>query len=722
MSLNAICNFTANAVTTSGSGTLYAAAGSLCTIALQSAGTAYRGSVDIDCGTIPEAGSSHRLAGAGWNASFNLPDADVSLNVSVTVADINGATASSEFTLVVVRSGQLPVQHWGAAGDGTTDDTTAIQTATNALAGTGFTLLFPAGTYVVSGSPSIPANTQISASASASFTGAGGTAFATAITATSGSTAGTITNLDPTSPDLVRFASRATATALAGAAETTGYYARLDHGTLGNIATYGLYVEVDPLQNYTSGGCAIKVLHAGHGDGCYVGLVSKSFEAATITAMTGNGVSPIVCTVPGHGYGQGDIVTIAGCTGNTAANGTWYGITVIDANTFSLPNSTGNGAYNASSGTAQDIDSPVGYEAAAFRDGTVGFLSSMQKAGGCASWQGFEALYSQNQTLTYGAFVANDLPNNAFKAVKRTGLADSAIDGNPQFSVIESLYRLTGGDGGGGSYKGGWSSSTAYVDNDTVTLSGVDYICILGNTNEQPPNATYWTNVSDTTNFGRIRCGIYNSGEVDQNSLLATSASTLHDSPIHRYNGSYWSGSAGVVRTAYWVHHLLATTPQSDFRLYMGAVGSESVRLIIADTAPLWYRVAAQGTVDTQSGTSYDEICYLKTTAAAAASVDTAYKPPAGHSATVRVIWNVRDTSNGNTAGAETMAVIRNVAGTLTVAGAGAGTSTFGDSAVNTSAIGFTVSGTNTFEIQGTPPGSYSGTLDWQFRLEIIEN
>lgn len=54
--------------------------------------------------------------------------------------------------------------------------------------------------------------------------------------------------------------------------------------------------------------------------------------------------SPIVITALTHGYLTGAVITIAGSLGNTAANGSWT-ITVIDANTFSLGGSTGNGTY-----------------------------------------------------------------------------------------------------------------------------------------------------------------------------------------------------------------------------------------------------------------------------------------------------------------------------------------------------------------------------------------
>lgn len=37
-----------------------------------------------------------------------------------------------------------------------------------------------------------------------------------------------------------------------------------------------------------------------------------------------------------------------------------------------------------------------------------------------------------------------------------------------------------------------WSSGTAYVIGDLVSLSGTNYYCILGHPNHTPPNATYW--------------------------------------------------------------------------------------------------------------------------------------------------------------------------------------------------------------------------------------
>jgi hypothetical protein len=61
-----------------------------------------------------------------------------------------------------------------------------------------------------------------------------------------------------------------------------------------------------------------------------------------VTAATN--ASPIVLTSTGHSLNTGDVISVSGVVGNTAANGV-FTVTKVDANTFSLNGSTGNGAY-----------------------------------------------------------------------------------------------------------------------------------------------------------------------------------------------------------------------------------------------------------------------------------------------------------------------------------------------------------------------------------------
>jgi len=50
-----------------------------------------------------------------------------------------------------------------------------------------------------------------------------------------------------------------------------------------------------------------------------------------------------------------------------------------------------------------------------------------------------------------------------------------------------------GATGQGYSWKGAWSAATAYNPYDTVSSAGATYVCVLANTNNAPPNATYWS-------------------------------------------------------------------------------------------------------------------------------------------------------------------------------------------------------------------------------------
>ena len=73
-------------------------------------------------------------------------------------------------------------------------------------------------------------------------------------------------------------------------------------------------------------------------------IVISTEVAKTITAATN--ASPIVITIATHGYETGNSIFIGGILGNTGANGT-FTITKLTANTFSLDDSTGTGAWTS---------------------------------------------------------------------------------------------------------------------------------------------------------------------------------------------------------------------------------------------------------------------------------------------------------------------------------------------------------------------------------------
>ncbi len=64
------------------------------------------------------------------------------------------------------------------------------------------------------------------------------------------------------------------------------------------------------------------------------------------TPIGATNASPIVITSTAHGLTTGTLVTLSGVGGNTNANGT-FAVTRINANTFSLDGTTGNGVYTS---------------------------------------------------------------------------------------------------------------------------------------------------------------------------------------------------------------------------------------------------------------------------------------------------------------------------------------------------------------------------------------
>jgi hypothetical protein len=194
--------------------------------------------------------------------------------------------------------------------------------------------------------------------------------------------------------------------------------------------------------------------------------------------------------------------------------------------------------------------------------------------------------------LNYGVFVSNDTPNASFTVFKRTGMADSTLDGYSQIRLLESSVRLTDGDGGG-THRGSWATGTAYVVGDTVIYIDRAYICILNSTGNVPLSSpTYWTDVTDLDSRGRSRFSVYNSGRVDQQSLTANATDTLRDAPEFYQVGAYWSAAASH---NYGLLHKVVVdgVGTAQYRLYFGDPGgAPSLKFIFK----------SDGTLDLQNG------------------------------------------------------------------------------------------------------------------------
>ena len=114
-----------------------------------------------------------------------------------------------------------------------------------------------------------------------------------------------------------------------------GGYVKLDNtyqGTLLVVSTVGTPVNADALPTFRVYGPT--------------GFVKDGTTTLRNSGTVSNATnaSPVVITSTAHGLTTGALITVVAVTGNTGANGTFV-VTRVDANSFSLDGSTGNGAH-----------------------------------------------------------------------------------------------------------------------------------------------------------------------------------------------------------------------------------------------------------------------------------------------------------------------------------------------------------------------------------------
>lgn len=127
--------------------------------------------------------------------------------------------------------------------------------------------------------------------------------------------------------------------------------------------------------------------------GVMPGMTGTLNTADTGTITAASNASPIVVTSAGHNRQTGDVLKITGVLGNTATNGT-FTVTKVDANSFSLNGSSGNGAYS-SGGTWHQ----AGVYQYSFLAGVINGFSSSQVYWVMITYSVGSLSYSDNQVF-----------------------------------------------------------------------------------------------------------------------------------------------------------------------------------------------------------------------------------------------------------------------------------------------------------------------------------
>jgi hypothetical protein len=86
-----------------------------------------------------------------------------------------------------------------------------------------------------------------------------------------------------------------------------------------------------------------------------------------------------------------------------------------------------------------------------------------------------------------------------------------------------------------------WNNSTSYLIGNLVSNGGVNYVCVLGNTNQAPPNATYWS-VAPTQPWSGVTAYVTGNLATLNGVPYVAVASSTNQSPI----------SGGILNNGYW--------------------------------------------------------------------------------------------------------------------------------------------------------------------------
>jgi hypothetical protein len=113
--------------------------------------------------TTGKSGSDFNIASSNSTHTFNLPDASATARGAVSTAaqTFAGDKTYSNNVFVKGPSPWIDVKAYGAKGDGSTDDTAALQSAINVVGSNGGTVFFPPGSYYIKSSLSSTASNLV---------------------------------------------------------------------------------------------------------------------------------------------------------------------------------------------------------------------------------------------------------------------------------------------------------------------------------------------------------------------------------------------------------------------------------------------------------------------------------------------------------------------------------------------------------------------------------
>ena len=111
------------------------------------------------------------------------------------------------------------------------------------------------------------------------------------------------------------------------------------------MSTYAIYVQDDGSGNFNVVAMNAPSTKPSGGTNLTIPFATNNNAAAPVAITGATNATPIVLTVA-NSWNVGDVITVTGVLGNTAANGTWR-LSAANSTTATLENSVGNASYTS---------------------------------------------------------------------------------------------------------------------------------------------------------------------------------------------------------------------------------------------------------------------------------------------------------------------------------------------------------------------------------------
>ena len=195
------------------------------------------------------------------------------------------------------------------------------------------------------------------------------------------------------------------------------------------------------------------------------------------------------------------------------------------------------------------------------------------------SWNS-STIYQPGDIITYGGYAYVSITNHS--NIKPT----QAVTGAQNWDLFSTSFK----------FQQDWNSGTAYKVGDVIRLSGYTYVAMLDNTNQKPPNLTYWEQLNPgirwlgpwANGYGYVLGDAVRYGPNSYICVLAHTSATATNRPDVDISGTYWNLLANGQESS-------VLTTQGDIVYYGGAgptrlpIGSDGQVLVVnSAAAPEW--------------------------------------------------------------------------------------------------------------------------------------